>query len=764
MGNALDSGRARPRIGFQITHIGDDYCKMYLPVLIESCRKAGFDLTVFAGGSLNDPNTYNYQRNAIYNYLGSSNIDVMILLTATLKSYAKQGVFDSFYAKVSALPVISISEPLDGHPSIVIDNASGLSEAIRHLVVCHGRKRVAFVCGPENNPEARERLGVYRKTLEECGLAVDPELICPGEFTARSGSKAVTLLVEERMVSFDAIVAANDCMALSVMAALQSRGFSVPDDVAVVGFDNLGRTAIANPPLTTIGQSFKDEAKKAVEFVQAILEGHEVTTVTKLSTELVVRSSCGCLPYTIKTFDRTFDLVLGMASAKSGISLETCLEELKKIDMPDTLGEAAFVEGSSFLYAQFHSPVAFDDADGFLASLQKFALRPEYDPDCLLFWEQAVLLIAMSVSPREAFNPRVLAAREKARIVFREARALYQNREQFRLIEEADKLDRIMQLILLTRELHDLFSVLAQIVAVLDIRNFFLVMHEPKKNAVDETLCGPAEGRKLMFAVINGRPIADMPVPIEGDVLIPYEIMERVEGVCLVASSVYCLDELFGYVCLEPGYYSMNLYSSLLLQLGNVIKRCLLGTQQRRTEDKLRAVLRKLRESNQKLADLSLKDELTGLYNRRGFLDLAQKSLMFAQRMKKHAMLLFIDLDGLKRINDTWGHLAGDTAISGTAIVLKATFRQVDVIARLGGDEFVVLTLDSPFATKDLMLERLKKNTDTFNESDTNSWDLAMSVGVLAIDPGDKRSLEELIKIADGLQYQEKLAKRASRG
>ena len=208
----------------------------------------------------------------------------------------------------------------------------------------------------------------------------------------------------------------------------------------------------------------------------------------------------------------------------------------------------------------------------------------------------------------------------------------------------------------------------------------------------------------------------------------------------------------------------MILYSSLILQLGNVIKRCLLGTQQRRTEDKLRAVLRKLRESNQKLADLSLKDELTGLYNRRGFLDLARKSLMFAQRMKKDAMLLFIDLDGLKRINDTWGHLAGDTAITGASIVLKATFRQVDVIARLGGDEFVVLTLDSPFATKDLMLERLKKNIDTFNESDTNSWDLAMSVGALAIDPGDKRSLEELIKIADGLQYQEKLAKRASRG
>ena len=118
MENAIDSGRARPRIGFQITHIGDDYCKMYLPVLIESCKKAGFDLTVFAGGSLNDPNTFNYQRNAIYSYLCPSNIDVIILLTATLKSYVQPAVFDSFYAKISAIPAISISEPLDGHPSI----------------------------------------------------------------------------------------------------------------------------------------------------------------------------------------------------------------------------------------------------------------------------------------------------------------------------------------------------------------------------------------------------------------------------------------------------------------------------------------------------------------------------------------------------------------------------------------------------------------------------------------------------------------------
>lgn len=763
MENVLHAGKSRPRLGFQITHIGDDYCKMYLPALIDSCKKSGVDLTVFAGGSLYEPNSFDYQLNAIYNYMRPANVDVLVLLTATLRSYVQSEVFDSFYAKVSAVPVVSVTEPLAGHPCIVTDNGSGFSEAIRHLVGVHGRTRIAFVGGPENNPEAHERLRVYRETLESCGIAVDPELICPGDFKARSGTKAVTLLVEERMVEFDALVAANDSMALSAMVALQARGLSVPADVAVIGFDNLGKTAFSTPPLTTIAQPFVEEAKKAVEYAKLLFRGGAEPANVRLSTELVVRSSCGCLPRSIQTFDRTFGLIMGMPKAGSGSRFESCLSAIRQLERPESLDETSLVDGAAFLYSQFQSPESLEDTEAFFQSLQNFAIRPENDPDSLLFWEQAVSLVSMSGAAGDPSSPKVIVAREKARIVFREARALCQNRDRYRLIDEADKLDRIMQLLLLTRELHDLFAVLAQIVTVLDIRHFFLVTHPPKKTKPDTTMDGPIAGRKLMFAVIDGRPIADMPLPVEKDFLIPDAVMRRVEGVCLVASSVYCLDELFGYLCLEPGCYSMNLYNSLILELGSVIKRCVLGTQQRKTEGKLREALKKLRQTNQRLADLSLRDELTRLYNRRGFLDLSKQSLMFAQRMKKDAMLIFIDLDGLKRINDTWGHMSGDTAITGAAIVLKATFRQVDIIARLGGDEFVVLTLDSPYQTKDIMMDRLRKNIDVFNESNTNAWDLSMSVGVLAIPPDDKRPLEELIKIADALQYEEKQAKRRER-
>src|SRR5262249_37759955 len=135
------------------------------------------------------------------------------------------------------LPLASVGLGLPGVPSILLDEAPGMRQALEHLVVRHGCRRVAFIRGPAVNAEAERRYAVYRGVLEEHGLPLAPELVCDGTFLLGAGRAAVSTLVDERKADFDALVAANDYMALGALAALQERGIQIPSDVALVGFD-----------------------------------------------------------------------------------------------------------------------------------------------------------------------------------------------------------------------------------------------------------------------------------------------------------------------------------------------------------------------------------------------------------------------------------------------------------------------------------------------------------------------------------------------
>jgi two-component system cell cycle response regulator len=192
------------------------------------------------------------------------------------------------------------------------------------------------------------------------------------------------------------------------------------------------------------------------------------------------------------------------------------------------------------------------------------------------------------------------------------------------------------------------------------------------------------------------------------------------------------------------------------------------GAQDFLTKDKLdRAVLvRALRYSIERhrlqrnLQNLSLMDDLTGLYNRRGFMALAEQHLRMIQR-KGAALIVYLDLDDLKRINDSYGHLEGNRALIVTANVLRACFRQSDILARLGGDEFCVLMTD---AAQDSVLQvrkRLQQRADFVNSLGSWKFRISFSVGIADVPVVHQPSLEQLLRVADAQMYEEKRNKQA---
>ncbi len=156
------------------------------------------------------------------------------------------------------------------------------------------------------------------------------------------------------------------------------------------------------------------------------------------------------------------------------------------------------------------------------------------------------------------------------------------------------------------------------------------------------------------------------------------------------------------------------------------------------------------------LQQMTLVDDLCGLYNRRGFFRFADQQLKLIRRMGKRALVFVADIQGLKEINETFGHAAGDVAINDAAALLKQTFRDSDVIGRIGGDEFVVLAIGVADDGPRSILRRLAKSLVAYNEAPDRRFRLSFSLGVASIDPGDGSSLEHLLAEANRDLYGKK--------
>jgi diguanylate cyclase (GGDEF)-like protein/PAS domain S-box-containing protein len=190
-------------------------------------------------------------------------------------------------------------------------------------------------------------------------------------------------------------------------------------------------------------------------------------------------------------------------------------------------------------------------------------------------------------------------------------------------------------------------------------------------------------------------------------------------------------------------------------------------TREKKAEDKVAKVLQKLQDSNaerqamiQRLESFSVTDDLTGLYNRRGFFMITKEYLNLAVRKKLRMYLLFIDMDDLKVTNDTYGHHVGDEALRQLSQILKSTFRSSDIKGRMGGDEFAVFPIDSTVEGVAAAKARLAQAISAFNESGLTPFKISISTGVSCFEPDRPMSMEDLLKIADKLMYEQKAAKR----
>jgi DNA-binding LacI/PurR family transcriptional regulator len=222
--------------------------------------------------------------------LGSHNTDGLMVFAGILTDAGLAN------AQSLGLPLVLIHQTPGQSiaiPSVTIENKAASRDIVTHLIAAHGRRRIALLRGPLHNEDAYWREMGYREALATHGLPFDAALVAPGDF-AREVAQASVARLTAAGVDFDAIFTGDDEAAVGALQALQAAGKRVPDDVAVVGFDDQRLAAVLSPPLTTVRAPTEEVGRAAARQLIRLIRTGQSDQLTLLPTEIVIRRSCGC--------------------------------------------------------------------------------------------------------------------------------------------------------------------------------------------------------------------------------------------------------------------------------------------------------------------------------------------------------------------------------------------------------------------------------------------------------------------------------------
>jgi diguanylate cyclase (GGDEF)-like protein len=744
----LDMRKGRTTLGFFVSELENSYAQTLVRGITDAAAAADANVVIFPGKSPKVPYDYRYQYNAIYKLASKNCIDALILATGTMVNFLSDEEFKEFYGRYSDIPLVSISIRLDGVSSVLIDNSVGLRAVLEHLVVEHKFNKIAFISGPDSNTEAQERFSVYKDVLKDHGLTFDPNLVATGDFTKYSGVRAIAEFLDDRGVSFQALAAANDEMALSAMEELQRRGYRIPEDIAVVGFDNVESAHYSSPTLTTVAQPIYEQAYKSVELACRLIAGHEPHDIS-LPTNIVLRESCGCFSRTAASVSSSGD-VPGDADAPvdaDTAQIETILRSAQASSVEGKLDETASLELLKRIAAMADAVVSDRE--------EKYRAWQNTITNFRAGADHRALGMDVAMQLEDFFH--------KARLLLLE---IYFKSDSKRWgVHHNDIVGLRDVLNLLISDVNNTRGALRSIIPNLremGMSCFYVFLHDAvEKHEIDTDWNFT---KKVTLAVADddlpgSSELSGMSIPVMS--ILDRNLYSKDRRYTFVASSLFYMNEHIGFVVCEPNFNDIYLFESLVVEISCSLKLMNLIQSRQSIERKLQDALERLEAYNEELSSISQTDELTKLLNRRGFLDNARHMLGMSRRMKKDGILFFADLDGLKAINDNYGHEEGDNAIKAVAAALRKAFRDADLVARLGGDEFTVFTLNTHPGMLEIFRTRIDGYIEEHNEISGKAYKVAASIGAVPFKHTDVVDIETLMNKADVMMYQLKKEKKA---
>ena len=610
------------------------------------------------------PGAFEYQYWASAELLKAADVDLIMIVTSPYQTFTTPEEFIKILKPFTKKPIVSIAVDLPfKNLHFTTNNCDkAFDDVVDHLVKVHGCKNIGFLsAATTNSNEAKDRFEAFKKALKNHNLQFNEDNVINGYFIKEATyNNTLEKYKSKADIKIDSVISSNDMMAEGFIKAVTELGAAVPDDVKVVGFDNIVRSSFSVPSLSTIDQNIANHGYTVAEIAHKIVSGKSVPRETKIDALPIYRQSCGC----IKINDSSFK-----NKNQAGELVNNILINADTIE--EYTESSKDMNGIYTLIDTIHTSHTLKD---FFNSLSYIAGQMKFSSMAVVLYEEPV-----------AFK------KDEDIIIPKKAWLRAYIKDDMQLLSYDEKGIEV----------------------------------NPHK--------------KLM----------------------PKEYEAKTGGVHIV-HPIFAGEKQYGYMIVQATNTKFHIHHVYLKLIIDAIANAYDFDKTLSKNEVLTTKNQKLLKNNQELNIQNSIDELTQVLNRRGFMDRAEKAIKKARKEGNCGIVFFADMDGLKKINDTWGHKVGDIAIQAEAKVLKEAFRESDVVGRLSGDEFAVV---STGLSKDHVPE-IKKRIEQLNKQQSKKHvlplTLSISLGYAEFTP-EIFDLEELLSKADQVLYKEKEIKHAQR-
>lgn len=625
----LENGRKT--IGVFISRMVDHFQKTLCYGIEKRCQELNYNTVVFSLFGDYAKNTAFAKGEAIYTELPDySRLDGAVIAPDT---FDMPEVCDETIRRLMKEcngPVVSIRGEEELDYNIIVDNKHCMEDLLLHFIEYHGYKDICFLTGFKGMRDAEERLESYKRIMAEHGLPVDEGMYFYGDFWKSSAQEACDYFIDKRGKVPEAICCANDYMGITVCHELSERGYRVPEDIAVCGYDGIWESKVSVPSLSTANVNFEEMGRAAVDAI----DGKYKNQTIYFPSEMMVRDSCGCTE-------------------------NSRIEELKS-------------------RSEFYYKYDFERQQSMLATFHAMAI--------------------------EATNSRE---------------------------EIAQAIQRYMHIIEGCQE-------------------FYVCLQDHMLEQLDSVPYGKPMSEYMELAVhvdADKEEVTQEVQRFQRKYLLPQECLYDKPMILYVIPFHY-RERNLGYTVAVMNEKSTGgyptIYQSFIVSIENAF------------QDLFSRM--KMNQMIDSLEELSIHDSMTGVYNRYGFEEEGRAVFEKVKRIGGKVFFLSVDLDGLKKINDTWGHAAGDYAICTTTNSLKKANKNNAIIARMGGDEFNVV---GECTSEKEVTEFIRIFEKSMSEEDKkHEYKIQASLGKFILEPGSDTSWEECLLISDNRMY---AVKRSSR-
>lgn len=762
--------KKRLNIGFFTCHLDNDYAYEVCKGVDYAAKELDVNLIVFPGmymnASYNDPKNarFDYQYNSIFYYASKHTLDALIVSIGSIGSFISESDMIAFLKNFD-IPILTIEVEVPGYPYLYTEGKTGMRQAIEHLITVHNKTKIGFVSGRRENADAKERLETYCQVLMEHNIPVEEGRIVYGNFSEFSEDIVNNLL--DSNPDLEAIVFANDSMAIGGYNAIKERGLEIGKDILVTGYDDAPASLILDPPLTTVHNHIIDMGYHAVYEVLNLLDQGQ-TNVSILNSKLMVRSSCGCGNFKLeKNRDAVDSVFTGTdISAVMDYTLEYLFSDYKGNFYHTELLDCFRPILEKILSPFLKRTMDFDKetiSQMILNLLDTAFIRLYYSADKLNYSTKELCHLLCHMANTEAEKSAVMALfnRLYSDVLSKVSNTLYNTIHEHK--------QAVWSSMYITRDTltysddeESCFRLIMEKLYASHFDSSYMYIYEDPVMLlpdgswkIPKNLYLQACNNKGKTVYLNGDDRLISSDKIFFNQYTPYDRRRTLVITPLFTNNIqYGL--FVGEIDIE---YFQNIYPNSL-QLAISQNFIALMKQQLLTQSKLASSAAELNEKNKLLNKLSVTDGLTGINNRRGFLDSVQAQVNSLFNEGKAAMLLFADMDNLKQVNDRFGHKNGDYAIKSIAQILKESFQSDDVIGRIGGDEFVAFCfLDNP-NFPELLCKKIKTLSTQLNETNGKPYYVDISIGYTTFVCEPTLNIEDVLHKADVALYEQKKNKR----